>query len=316
MVARGHEVIIYGSEDNDSAGEMVTCITKAQQSELGFNGPEDYLGADFDPNKPLFALFNQNVIKALHERIEPRDFILLSMGISQQPVIDEFPSHIRVEYGIGYSGISMSTFHVFESVAWRHFVYGVYQLDGQFYDEVIPNYFDVTQFPAPPSEPDDYYLYIGRLIERKGYSIAVEACQERQQRLVIAGHGEPPAYGEYRGTIGPEERGKLMANAIATFTPTLYVGPFEGVSVEANLCGTPVITTDWGSYTENVIEGFNGFRCKSMAEFRRAMDLSHHVDRPAIREWAINKFSADVVARQYEEYFERLSTLWGRGFYT
>ena len=315
MQARGHEVILYWSEDSDSSSEVVSCISKAEQMQLGFHGPEDYLKADFDHTKPLFSLFNANVIEALNERIEPKDYLLLSMGASHQPVIDAFPKHLRVEYGIGYSGISMSTFRVFESVAWRHFVSGIYELDGQFYDEVIPNYFDISQFPTPPSEPDDYFLYIGRLTTRKGYQIAVDACQSTQSRLKIAGVGDIPSYGEYQGMVGPEQRGELMANAVGVFTPTLYIGPFEGVSVEANICGTPVITTDWGSYSENVIEGFNGFRCKSMRDFRRAMDLCVDVDRQAIREWAIERFSTESVGAQYEEYFERLATLWGPGFY-
>lgn len=314
MVARGHEVIIYGSEDNESAGELVTCITKEQQREMGFHGPEDYQSIDFDPEKPLFANFNERIVEEMKQRAMPKDFILLSMGVSNTPVIKAFPAHLKVEYGIGYTGISFETFKVYESYAWRHFVAGVYDANGQFYDEVIPNYFEVADFP--PSVPEDYYLYMGRLIDRKGYSIAVEACQERQQRLVIAGAGEPPAYGEYKGMVGVEERGELMSKAVALFCPTLYVGPFEGVSVEANMCGTPVITTDWGSYTENVIEGFNGFRCKSMADFRRAMDLAHHVDRQAIREWTIDRFSTEAVAQKYEEYFERLETLWGKGFYS
>lgn len=313
MGDRGHEVIVYGSEENESSADLVTCITKARQIELGFRGPEDYQGINFDANKPLFSEFNACIIEEMQQRIEPRDFILLSMGTSNMPIIDAFPNHIRVEYGVGYTGIVASTFKVYESYAWRHFVSGVYDTNGQFFDEVIPNYFEVDDFP--PSTPEDYFLYMGRLIERKGYDIAVEACRQRDRRLLLAGLGEIPDYGEYRGMVGTEERGTLMAGAIALFCPTLYVGPFEGVSVEANMCGTPVITTDWGSYTENVIEGFNGFRCRSMKDFHRAMDLAESVDRQAIREWTIERFSTDVVAEQYERYFERLNTLWGQGFY-
>jgi glycosyltransferase involved in cell wall biosynthesis len=107
-----------------------------------------------------------------------------------------------------------------------------------------------------------------------------------------------------------------MGNAIATFVPTLYLEPFGNVNIESQACGTPVITTDWGAFTETVVEGVTGFRCRSVEEFILATQNVKNLDRKAIRDRAVSLYSVDVIAKQYEKYFNRLMTLWGDGWYT
>ena len=46
----------------------------------------------------------------------------------------------------------------------------------------------------------------------------------------------------YHPAVGPLERAELLRNAKAVLMPTYYLEPFGGVNVEAQLCGTPVIT--------------------------------------------------------------------------
>src|SRR5690606_33001501 len=114
-------------------------------------------------------------------------------------------------------------------------------------------------------ERGGYYLFVGRIIDRKGYRIAQEVCEKLGKRLILAGQidGKFQGYGDYIGTVDTKKRGELMSKAIAVFTPTTYIGPFEGVHVEAQLCGTPVITTNFGVYTETVETEVNGYRCNT-----------------------------------------------------
>jgi glycosyltransferase involved in cell wall biosynthesis len=306
----GHAVYLYCGEKNEAECTAWTnCATR---------NPLQATDAlpDFNPADEWFLEFNRNVVADMRLKIEPQDFICLIGGTAQQPIAQAFPENMSVEFGIGYGG-TFSPYRVFESYAWMHMVYGnsktVHDVDGSFFDRVIPNYFDPDLFPLGTHD-GDYYLYLGRLIDRKGWRLAQEVCEHLGLRFVVAGPGHFSGYGEYLGTLGPQERAEVIGKALAVFTPTLYVEPFCGVHVEALLCGTPVITTDFGVFTETVYQGVNGWRCRSFREFCEATKQTA-APSGRIREDAMAQYSMDNVAYQYEEYFDHLMTLWGSGFY-
>jgi glycosyltransferase involved in cell wall biosynthesis len=115
--------------------------------------------------------------------------------------------------------------------------------------------------------------------------------------------------------VGPERRGELMAGAQAVWVPTIYCEPFGNVAVEAQLCGTPVITTDWGAMTETVEDGVTGFRCRTLGEFLDAARNVHRLSPAYIRGRAEALYSTQAVARRYQRHFERLYSLWSDGWY-
>lgn len=312
MMKLGHEVILYASEDNEAeCTELVTCILKSQQPK---GLPE------FGPDNHYFKHMNDYAILEMESRLQPKDFICLIAGLAQKPIADAYPDHMAVEFGIGYEGV-FSKYQVFESYAWMHYVYGMnhaqsqQDVDGSFYHAVIPNYFEPEDFPMAKKK-DDYFLFIGRLIDRKGYNIAVEVCKKMGYKLKIAGQGTPPDYGEYVGVVKPKERGELMSKARAVFVPTIYIEPFGGVHIEAMMCGTPVITTDFGAFTETFTPGVHGFRCSTFEEFLLATTKVDKLNPKEIRRHALDHYSTDVIALKYEKYFEKLLTLWDQGWYT
>lgn len=269
---------------------------------------------DYNPSLAYWREFNRKVIEEMEQRIAPRDLILLIAGQAQEEIADAFPNHISVEFGVGYEGV-FSRFRVFESYAWMHHIYGLtQQKNGGFFDAVIPNYFDVADFPFSDTK-DDYLLFMGRPVERKGIEI-VRELGKRGHRIIAAGiekfEGENI---EWVGYADSKKRGKLMSRAKAMLVPTLYIGPFEGVNVEAQLCGTPVISTDFGAFHETVEQGRTGYRCKMLHHFIEATNMVHGLDYHYIRDRATKLYALESIKRQYEDYFDQLFTLWGKGWY-
>jgi hypothetical protein len=52
-----------------------------------------------------------------------------------------------------------------------------------------------------------------------------------------------------------------------------------------------------------------------MQEFINAADDVKNLDRGFISKYAKDRYGLATVAKMYEKYFERLETLWGRGWY-
>jgi len=315
----GHEVFLYGGERNEaSCTEHIPCLTEAERAKAceGIH----YSQASFDFQLPHWVTFNANALREIAKRAEKKDFLCIMGGRANEMIARALPHLTCVEFGIGYAG-TFSKFRVWESYAWMHSVYGTQEpnhnavaLDGHFFDAVIPSYFEAERFPFR-EQKSDYFLYMGRLVDRKGYMIAVDVCKHYNARLVIAGPGTPPDWGEYKGVVEWKERGELMSNARAIFVPTLYIEPFGSVAVEAQLCGTPAITTDWGAFTETVEQGKTGFRCRTLQEFIDAAAKVDALDKKYIRDRALEKYSLEAVAQMYQTHFERLMTLWDAGWY-
>lgn len=308
MMPRGHEVFIYSGPKYDG------------QCTEHFNVYEDApYDTDWDITK--WEPYNLKASEVINKNFEDGDYLLLISGLAQKSLSDKLaPQHFRtIEFGIGYEGV-FANYRVFESYAWMHTVYGhlhgAFGSNGSFYDTVIPNYFDVKDF-EDYGGGGGYYLYTGRLLERKGVEIASQVCEKLGVPLKLAGDGDyRPKYGEYLGNVGPDERKELMGNAIASFVPTLYVEPFGGVSVESMLSGTPVITTDWGAMSENIVNGENGYRCKTFGDFIAAAELAKDLDRKLVRRYAKRKFTYKAIAPQYESFFNQVNDLQGEGWYT
>lgn len=323
MTERGHEVIHYGHEDSDlQCSEHVTVLTNDDFQES--YGSHDWRKTffKFDTNDHAYRKFYQNAIREVGKRKQKHDFILPFWGSGVRPVCDAHPDMICVEPGIGYAGGHWARWKVFESYAIYHAYYGMQAVGTckqDWYDVVIPNYFDAEDFDFN-AQKEDYFLYLGRVYNGKGVDIAIQATEIAGVKLVIAGQKEEgyklPDHVEYVGYADMEMRKKLMANAKASFLPSMYVEPFGGVQVENLLCGTPTITTDWGSFAENNLHGITGFRCRTMGDFVDAIANVDQINPKDCRKWAQN-FTLEKIAPMYEKYFEDVLDVYqGKGWYS
>lgn len=321
------EILIYAPEGQDIPGARLVPVL-SQDDRVKIFGPDDLDRLPAWPTPEQTAEFNLNTIAELKKQLEPRDLILLTAGWTHKPIADAFPSHVICEPGVGYEGILPQSHCAFESYAWMHYVYAKNNIqDGRWFDAVIPNFFDPTEFPYLNDGKGNYLLFFGRIVQRKGPHIAVEIAKAVGMRLVVAGAGGKQVgddvvapeitvkNAEYFGTVNIEERAKLLAGAHALIFPTTYIEPFGGVMVEAMLCGTPVISTDWGAPTEINLNGLTGARFRTLAEGIKAVDRVGLLNPLHIRHYAKARYSLGAVAPLYMRWFNQLSTLFSKGWY-
>lgn len=322
MTERGHEVLHYGHEDSDlQCTEHISVLTN-EDFEKSY-GTHDWKSKffKFNTGDHAYQTFFKNAIEEVGKRKLKNDFILPFWGSGVRPVCDAHPDMICVEPGIGYAGGHWARFKIFESYAIYHAYCGLKNVGNcnqDWYEVVIPNYFDVDDFDYC-DQKEDYFLYLGRVYSGKGVEVAIQATQIAGKKLVIAGQKEDgyklPDHVEYVGYADVPTRKKLMAKAKASFLASMYVEPFGGVQVENLLSGTPTITTDWGSFAENNIHGKTGYRCRTMGDFVDAINNIDQIKPYDCRMFGEN-FSLEKVALMYEKYFEDVLDVYnGKGWY-
>ncbi len=323
MHGLGHEVYLYAGPESDAeCTEHIPCISEEERASAV--GDRHFVHASFDNRERHWRIFNATAAAEIRKRMRggPGEFLCVIGGLAHEPIADALPEMLLVEFSIGYGGVIPRSHKVFESLAWQHVLLGTTNvnpnaIDGRWFDACIPGSFDPADFPFR-AEKDDYFMFLGRLTHRKGAGIAAEACKRMGARLIIAGQGEPheiPDGGEHIGVIGPEERGRLLAGARAVFCCAQYCEPFGNAAVEAQLCGTPVLASPFGAMTETVEDGKTGFLCHTIGEFIKGAKNAARLDPHYIRDRAVRLYSTDAVASRYQRHFERLSTIWGDGWY-
>ena len=323
MTERGHEVIHYGHEDSDlPCTEHVSVLTN--DDFMRVYGTHDWRSKFFTYNTQddAYQTFYKNAIREIGKRKQKNDFLLPFWGSGVRPICDAHPDMIVVEPGIGYAGGHWARWKVFESYAIYHAYCGlknVGQCNQDWYDVVIPNYFDPEDFTFS-ADKEDYFLYMGRVYNGKGVNVAIQATEKAGVKLIIAGQKEEgyklPDHVEYMGYADVETRKRLMSKAKASFLPSMYVEPFGGVQIENLLSGTPTITTDWGSFAENNIHGKTGYRCRTMGDFVDAVENIDQIKPADCRKFGEN-FTLEKVAPMYEKYFEDVLDVYaGKGWYS
>ncbi len=337
LLSLGHEVFLYGAEGSDAPctkffqTHSLADIRREWGSgdnrfDIGYNWKEQEFRHDFNKDRTeTTKRYYETAAIAINGNKYLDDFLLLFQGQYQQPVANRTGLYLTVEPGIGYRGslntslpFSEGPFRAFESAYLQNFTYGSYEpfkgVNGRYYDRVIPNYFEPKDFPYQ-AKKGDYFFYIGRMINRKGLWTAINTTRRIGAPLIIAGQEDSeipvnklPPHCKFVGYVGPKERAELMGGARGVFVPTKYLEAFGGTNVEAQLCGTPVITTNFGVFPETVIHGVTGFRCNTLAQFVEAARNVDKLQPKKIRAHA-ERYLTTNVRWEFQEWFDDLYQL-------
>lgn len=331
MRAEGFHVVHYGVAGAESgADEQVDVMDQAEHLQLMgleryHEKPQKLIGDYAQEASAVYRQFNMYLRDELLERVEPGDVICLPFGRAHEAATASLPlvksgEVMRVETGIGYSEPCTFT-RVFESEAWRHWTWGREQRDGAGWktprmEWVIPNYYDVNDWPLvlrPDANAMNTVVYLGRIEDVKGLAIVpVLAAKRPDLHFVICGQGDPTPYLtqpniEYREPISGRDRATFIGNARCLLAPSRFIEPFCGVAVEAMLCGTPVLTSDLGAFTETVLQGETGLRCLSERNWIDGLDAVLDISRVKARYHAVRRYSLQAVGPRYTGVFDMVA---------
>jgi glycosyltransferase involved in cell wall biosynthesis len=159
----------------------------------------------------------------------------------------------------------------------------------------------------------------GRIHPDKGTHAAIEIARRAGRRLILCGivqdrryfaeTVEPHIDGNrvvYLGSVGPNERGRILGAAAALLHPIAFAEPFGLSVVEAMACGTPVVAYRKGSMPEVVDEGVTGRLVDTVDEAVAAVERIGEIDRWACRARARQRFGADRMVDDYLRIYRKL----------
>lgn len=168
---------------------------------------------------------------------------------------------------------------------------------------MIPNGVETVRFtPTPrPANPKVKVLFIGRLIERKGFQRVIRALPALRERakvpfvVEVVGSGafraklDDMAQGrgvtdviQYVGTVPYDQLEKSYQYADIFVLTSLYEG-MPAVILEAMGCGLPIVASDVGGNNEIVNEGENGFLIPGEDSEKLAQNLAALINDPELR---------------------------------
>jgi len=170
---------------------------------------------------------------------------------------------------------------------------------------------DLDGLPVCADGGEDLILF-GRIHPDKGTDLAIEIARRAGRRLVMCGIVQDRAYFEeliepridgdrvvYLGSVGPQERGRVLGSGAALLHPIRFAEPFGLSVVESMACGTPVVAYRKGSMPEVVDEGVTGRLVENVDEAVAAVSDIAEINRVVCAARARERFSADRMVEDY-----------------
>jgi glycosyltransferase involved in cell wall biosynthesis len=170
------------------------------------------------------------------------------------------------------------------------------------------------------AEKDDYALFLGRFTADKGADLALRAAHQAEVPLVLAGRcTEPGELAYFRDTVRPLlgaddylfgevdaiAKRTLLAGARCLIFPVQWEEPFGMVMIEAMACGTPVVALGRGAVPEVIVDEVTGFVCDDPGGLAELIQRAALIDASACRRHVAAKFAVEQLGSGYERIYRR-----------
>lgn len=308
LVKQGHDVTLFASGDSQTAARLVPGSRRSLRLDKGcvdqlahhvlmlekfYQRADEFDVAHFHTDYlhyPLTRRLLHSHLTTLHGRLDIPDLQPLYREFNDMPVVS----------------ISDSQREPLPMANWLGTVY-----------HGLPR--DLFRFHA---EPGSYFAFLGRISPEKRVDRAIEIARKVGMPLKIAAKIDqidlryfktkiepllPGPFVEYIGEVGDREKEAFLGNAFALLFPIDWPEPFGLVMIEAMACGTPVIAYRRGSVPEVIEDGTTGFLVSDLKEAVAAAKKISGLSRRRCRDVFEERFTADRMAADYLQIYERLS---------
>ena len=321
MMPFDYEVIEYANEGSESeASEHVVILKSEEFRELKELYKTEQPHSVANTDSTIYRRFCEVLNEELGRRVRPGDIICHPFGIAHAYLGSLYPNCHHVEIGIGYTQCAFPL-RVYETYHWLSWHHGKEQTEGNAYEWVCPMGHDISQW-EPKYTQGDYLLYFGRITEVKGLYTIKEIAKHVDMPVILCGEGDPTPFLDegipnlsYRPPVTGKDRSELLRNAYAMLCPTRYIEPLCNSGIEAQLCGTPIITSDYGAFHEIMEHSVTGFRCHTLGDYIEAIDYVKYIDREVVASIARDKYNFYTVGSQMNKIFKQVAGLNDKGWY-
>jgi glycosyltransferase involved in cell wall biosynthesis len=169
--------------------------------------------------------------------------------------------------------------------------------------------------------PGKYLAFLGRISPEKRPDLAIDVARKAGIPIKLAAKVDvvDRAYFEqvikprlsspdveYIGEINETQKNEFLGNALALMFTIDWPEPFGLAMIEALACGTPVIARPCGSVPEVLRNGVSSIIATEFDDLVKAVKNIESVSREGCRKEFETRFTADVMAAQYEHIFHDL----------
>lgn len=302
LVQRGLDVTLFATADSETSARLVAVAPVGYEEDSG-------LDANVWQSLHVAAAFERaSEFDLIHNHV---DFLPLTYSaLVETPVLTTIHGFSSDRILPVYRRYNGRTYYVSISEADQ-----CPELD---YVATVHHGIDIERFTFRP-EGGDYLLFFGRVHNDKGAKEAIEIARRAGRRLLMAGiiqdedyfaeHVRPHLDGtrvSYVGSVGPEDRDRILGNAAALLHPVQFSEPFGLSVIEAMACGTPVVAFRRGSMPEIVIDGRTGFLVDDIDGAVAAVDRLGELRREDCRRLVEERFTAARMVDDYVRVYESI----------
>lgn len=321
LIQQGHDVTLFAPQTANVPARVIPTLDRPLRD------------VNISWENVMYPLSHLTQVYEYHEKFDilhmhlnkSQDYIALPFALYRDiPTL--FTLHFRIPDAI-YKSDRYMLLHKYRALPFSSISQSQQTPDKLNYVANVYNSLDIADYPFVPT-PDDYFVWLGKMIPIKGPKEAIIAAKKAGVKLIVMGAIEPgvtQAVSYFEEEIMPlidgkqiilkenvtlPEKAQILGHAKAMLNPILWEEPFGLVMIESQATGTPVIAFNRGAAPEVIQDGHTGFLVYTIDEIVEKMKQVDTIDRRACRDWVQRKFSNQTMAQDYLQAYQTVINKW------